>query len=235
MRKIFTGICGGAILFCGTTTLAKQPSIDLGVRAGTLGGGLEAGLGLSDNVNLRAGFNYLTFSFDTTISNIDYKMEPEFKNLSLLLDWHPFGGGFKVIGGVFINNNEIKVSGKPRRDTLWQDYTVPPQYNALRSLAETVEVNGSVDFNPVTPYLGLGWNSNVDREPGWGFGVELGVMFQGKPEVSTLTASAAPPLGYFADHPAVVLALEEEKQAIQNELDEFEYYPVAQFSINYTF
>ena len=229
-------------IFCGLLLVGAQPAlaaegstVDLGIRGGTLGGGIELGIGLSDGLVLRAGANYLKFSFDSTISNIDYEMEPEFANGSLLLDWYPFDGVFRLTGGIFYNGNEIKLTGTPRRDTALSGYEIPAEYAHLEYLADTVRVHGTVEFNTFSPYLGIGWNSNRARTPGWGIALELGVLFQGAPNVTSLSATAAEPLGDYANHPAVLQALEEEKLAIEDDLENYQYYPVASLTLNYTF
>ncbi|NOQ46701.1 MAG: hypothetical protein GQ559_08540 [Desulfobulbaceae bacterium] len=235
MKKKYMVLVGGILLATAGSCLAEQGNLDIGVKGGTLGGGVEMGVGLTDNLNLRAGVNYLKFSFDSTISNIDYEMEPEFKNGSLLLDWYPFSGVFRLTGGMFINNNEISLSGKPRLDTYLAGFEVPAEYAHLEYLADTVRVNGTVDFNTLAPFVGIGWNSNRERTQGWGIACELGVLFQGAPSVSTLSATADEPLGSYADHPVVVSALDQERQAIEDDLENFQYYPVASIMLNYTF
>ncbi len=213
----------------------EQGNIGVGVKAGTLGVGAEVDLGLNEILHLRGGANYLQFSFDSTISNIDYEMEPEFKNFSLLLDVYPFSGSFRITGGIFINNNEIDLTGSPRGDGLWANYSIPSEYSFAEPLKDTIKVNGTVEFNTFAPYVGIGWNSNVEQEKGWGVSFEMGVLFQGAPTVSSLTATAAAPLDAYADNPIVLQVLEQEKKAIEDDLENFQYYPVASLMLHYTF
>ncbi len=235
MKKRYLTITCGLLLAGAQPALAEPGGVDLSVKGGTLGGGIELGIGLTDTLALRAGGNYLKFSFDSTISNIDYEMEPEFANASLLLDWYPFGGVFRLTGGIFYNGNEVALTGTPRRDTYLSGYEVPAEYAHLEYLADTVRVHGTVEFNTFSPYLGIGWNSNRQRTPGWGIAFELGVLFQGAPNVTSLYATAAEPLGSYAGHPAVLQALEEEKLAIEDDLENYQYYPVASLMVSYTF
>ena len=94
-----------------TTVYAESGDVSVGAKGGTLGAGIEMGVDLSDNFTLRGGFNYLQFDFNTTISDIDYNFEPEFKNGSLLLDWHPFTNSFRLTAGAYINKNDVEVEG----------------------------------------------------------------------------------------------------------------------------
>ena len=210
------------LLVASQNSFAEQGDISLALKGGTLGIGGEAGIALTDDFVLRGGVNYLKFDFDSTISDIDYTMEPEFKNGSLLLDWHPFSGAFRLTGGLYVNGNEINVDGTYRRDLLPAEFQ---QY------ADLVRVKGTVDFNSIAPYAGLGWNSNHGQK-GWGVAFDVGVMFQGSPNVSDLYVEAPLDIG---SRPEVVRFLDEQKKAIEDDLDPFQYYPVASLTLSYNF
>ncbi len=223
MKKIIILLAAGFFLFTPAHAEDSSGTVGIGVKAGTLGVGGEVDFKLADSLHLRGGANYLTYSFDSTISNIDYEMEPEYKNASLILDWYPLSGAFRVSGGLFLNGNEIDLVGTPRKDL----YTVPDEYSFATPYIDTIKVNGTVEFNTLAPYIGVGWNSNVEKVKGWGVSFELGVLFQGKPKVTSLYATAAPPLDAFTDHPEVQQILDEEKEKIEDDLENFQYYPVA--------
>ena len=209
--------------------------VDFGLKAGTLGAGVEMGVGLGDAFALRAGVNYLKFSFDSTISNVEYDMEPEFKNGSLLLDWYPFLGSFRLTGGAFINDNTISLTGRPTLDAWFSGYEIPAEYTRYTSRVDIVKVGGTVEFDTLSPYLGVGWNSNAARKNGLGVAFEVGVLFQGSPQVTSLSVAAPDPLHALADHPEVIAALEKQKQAIEDDLEGFQYYPVASLIVSYSF
>jgi len=220
-----------ALLFCCLTLLfvqtcfAGRGDVQIALKGGTLGIGAEIGVGLTDAIILRGGADYLKFNFDSTIDQVDYNMEPELKNASLLLDWHPFANGFRLTGGVYLNDNEINVDGTYRKDL------IPGQYQQYANLTDLAHVKGTVDFNTFAPYAGLGWTSN-HGEKGWGVAFDLGIMFQGEPKVSDLHAES--PFG-LENHPEVVRFLDEQKRAIEDDVDEFQYYPVATINLTYNF
>lgn len=220
--KIQAVVVSCFLLVASQNSFADQGDVSLALKGGTLGIGGEAGIALTDDFVLRGGVNYLKFNFDSTISDIDYTMEPEFKNGSLLLDWHPFSGAFRLTGGLYVNGNEINVDGTYRRDLLPAEFQ---QYAGL------VRVRGTVDFNSIAPYAGLGWNSNHGQK-GWGFAFDVGVLFQGSPNVSDLHVEA--PLD-INGYPEVVRFLDEQKKAIEDDLDPFQYYPVASLTLSYNF
>jgi hypothetical protein len=223
--KIQVIVVSCLLLFCGRNSLAGQGDVNIALKGGTLGVGAEVGVGLSDDLVLRGGVNYLKFDFDSTIDKVDYNMEPEFKNGSLLLDWHPFSGAFRLTGGVYLNGNEIDVDGTYRKDL------IPDEYQKYAYLADRVHVKGTVDFNDIAPYAGLGWTSNHGQK-GWGIAFDLGVMFQGEPKVSELYTDSPYAL---ETQQEVVRFLDEQKRAIEDDVNEFRYYPVASLTLSYNF
>jgi hypothetical protein len=205
---------------------AEESRVGLGVKAGTLGGGGEVHIGLLENVIFRGGINYLKFDFESTISDVDYEMEPEFKTASFLLDWHPFSGAFRLTGGLFLNGNEIHLDGTIRKDL------IPDEYAQYAYLTDRVHLKGNVDFNTLAPYAGIGWSSNQGMQ-GWGVSLDLGVMYQGEPQVSDLTVVTD--LDYASYAVEVDNYLDQQRQEIEEEVEGYKYYPVATFMVSYNF
>lgn len=206
-------------LFAAISTAKAEEGVGFGVKAGTLGGGVELSASLIENTRIRGGFNYLTFSFDSTISDINYDFENDFNSLSLLLDWHPFGSSFFLSGGVYFNNNSISVDG-----------TVDGNIIASE-ISRLVSLSGNVEFQPVAPYAGLGWRSN-NAETGWGIALDMGVLFQGAPDVTDLRLNAPIDVSSIADLQSFLAEQEEE---IEDELSWFQYYPIVSLMLTYNF
>ena len=223
--KMYTRLLLSSFLLWSQNCLAEQGDVNLAMKGGTLGLGAEIGVNLSDDVVVRGGVNSLLFNFDSTVSQVDYNMEPNFKNGSLLLDWHPFSGAFRLTGGLFVNKNEINLDGTYRKDL------IPVEYQQYEGLTDIAHVKGTVDFNSVAPYAGLGWSSNHGQK-GWGLAFDMGIMFQGEAQVSELYIEA--PFGLEA-HPEAIHFLHDQKQALEDDLKPYQYYPVASLTLSYTF
>ncbi len=209
-----------------TSFAAQAQALNLTVQGGTLGLGLELGLKPHADFKIRGGMNFLNFDFDTTISQIDYTFEPTFSNIAVLADWHPLGNAFRLTAGMYWNDNRMDIRGAYRKDMLPQPLA---RYDSLINLAQ---VKGKVEFSQVAPYLGLGWSSTQYSESAWGLHLDLGLMFQGSPEVTELFVEDPWGLGR---HPVAAAFLAQEKQAIQKELDNYEYYPVVSLGLSYRF
>ena len=208
-----------------TRTGHADEGFGLDVRAGTMGVGAEISASLFPHTRLRGGINYLIWEFDSTIDDVDYTFEPQFNSLSALFDVHPFGGAFFLSGGVFFNNNSVGVEGTLPPESF------PAEYQAFDFLSDFVSVTGDVEFNPVAPYVGLGWRSN-SNDTGWGIGLELGVLYQGAPDVTNLRVNAPVDVN---DIEEVQRFLAEQEQEIEDELSWFQWYPVASLLLTYHF
>ncbi len=207
------------------TTARADEGFGIDVKAGTMGVGAEISAALIPHTRLRGGLNYLIWEFDSTIDRIDYTFEPEFNSISALFDIHPFGGAFFLTGGAYFNNNSVGVEGSLPPESF------PAQYQAYDFLSDYVSISGDVEFNPVAPYVGLGWRSN-SNETGWGLGLELGVLYQGAPDVTNLRVNAPVDVN---DVEEVQQFLREQEQEIEDELSWFQWYPVASLLLTYHF
>lgn len=52
-------------------------------------------------------------------------------------------------------------------------------------------LNGEIEHQKVVPYLGAGWVFGARKKSGFGFALDLGVFFRGKPDDVTLSASGS--------------------------------------------
>ena len=85
---------------------AELGRVAFGVKAGTLGVGAEASVGITRHIAVRAGLNRFNLERDQEFGNIDYRLTPRLRSLTALLDLHPFGGAFRLSGGIISNRNE---------------------------------------------------------------------------------------------------------------------------------
>ncbi len=208
-----------------TTASAQHALADdfsTGIKISTLGPGIEFQQRFGRTLGVRLGANYLPITTNFTVDDVRYKADFSWKNASLLADVYPFSGIFRITGGVFYNGNTVDVSGTPTGDVQIGGNTY--------SSSEVGTITGSVDFKKIVPYAGIGWSGGRASNGEWTFAFDLGVMFQGSPSVSRLTASGA--LGSDADF---TTDLEKERADIKDEMDSYQYYPVVALSLAYHF
>jgi hypothetical protein len=143
----------------------------LAARGSTLGIGVEASYRINRNLGLRAGGNYLEFSRDATIENIDYKATPHFESGTVILDLYPTGESFHLSGGLLLNRNEGRLNARLNQDIEIGGQTYTP--------AQVGSLVGTVDFKKTAPYVGLGFAGRGRVS----ILFDLGVGFTGTPRV----------------------------------------------------
>ncbi len=214
---------------------------------------------ISDNFAIKAGFD--TFSIndyevtdDTTKYNFDLKLE----DFMLVSDYHPFAGSFKLTGGMIVNNSVLDGDITPNtRDTDRIEFTFNGKDYSY-SLDDLGSIKTKVDFDPIAPYVGFGWDTSFDKKSGFGFTFDLGVAYQGAAQASyTLKYGKALDIDKAtADIPdgpvkeAKIKEIKDKQQEIKNELEssldsemaslqeelnKYEWMPYISIGFNYKF
>jgi len=214
-RMLVAGLA--AALMCGQTVLGE--GVGLTAEVGSLGFGGDITMGLGDRVNARVGVNWWSFDVDILMDEATVKGSVDLLTFPVLLDWHCFGGGFRVSAGPVINQNKITLSVTP--DSILSlgdtDYTIQ-------------SLDGSITFDSVGGYLGIGYGNAVSADGHWFFACDFGVLYHGTPTV-TATARAGDPL--LQD--LVNRDLQKEVADLQDDIDGLRYYPVISIGLSYRF
>ena len=203
---------------------AQAAVVGIGVtgKVGTtgLGGDLTVPL-ISNWLNLRGGYNFGELRPSVTEGDIKYKADVHLESVPILLDLHPFHGGFRITGGVFYNRNEIDLSSVVDASTI----------GLGGSGFGTATVNANVGWSEeFAPYLGIGWgnaadDNTLDLPIAVGFSLDIGAFYQGSPNVflteSTGSVSAAD--------------LAAEAAQIEDDLSELKFFPVVTVGIHIRF
>lgn len=219
MRKKLLGIAATSVMFLPSMAMADT---GIGAKIGTLGAGVELTKNLYTNINGRVGLNAGSLDESGTESGINYNIDFDVKSATLFFDWHPFSGGMRVSVGAAATDNELKLVGVSTTG-----YTIGgKEYDA----DEVATLNGTVEFDSFTPYLGIGWGNAVDRDGRWTFSADLGVLFQGDAEAKLTATGTA-----LVNDPEFQAKLAAEEAELNQSLDDFELYPVLSFGIGYRF
>jgi opacity protein-like surface antigen len=194
------------------------------VDLGTTGLGLHVTTPLAAKLNGRIGVNVANYSYDGSTSDMDYDFKLKLKTVDALLDYYPFDGAFRVTGGVVYNGNKIDARAKPNGGS----YNIN---NVTYTAADVGDLSSKIDFRKAAPYLGIGWGNAVKAQ-GWSVGMDLGVMFQGKPKTQ-LASNNCTAMAEFCDRLANDVAAENVK--LGEEVKDFKLYPVIRVGVNYRF
>lgn len=187
-----------------TEALEYKPlkNIGIGVRASTLGVGVEATTAINKTFRVRSGLNAMPYNHDFTIDIDDQNVrdaigyDPEYKlrgkvsfvNGHVLFDINPFGDSlFHVTAGVFLGENKLKADGRLVDPRTGQDAVLLPGEDWPNIYFDDYEIdikNGritadlTVGENFVKPYLGIGIGRSLPKKR-VGFMFELGAMYHG--------------------------------------------------------
>lgn len=193
---------------------AIDPAVS--VRLGSLGFGVEAGLGLTDQFSTRLDLSRYDIGLNERVDGIEYDLDLEWRSIALFADWHPFESAFRFTAGMFRNNSDFSGSANAASLTIGSS-----EYRG-------VGLDADVRYRSYAPYLGLGWETDLLKANGWGFNVDLGILYQGSGEVS-LNAT-----GFSADIVDPVDIAQAERD-FEKDIEEYKYYPVFSFGIAYKF
>jgi len=223
MKKRVQFILVGVIFisFLGNQAYADSGGTGIAVKASTLGAGVELTKQIFPSINVRLGVNGYDYEYNGKKREIDYDIDLKLFSAAGLIDWYPFSGDFRLTAGALWNGNKIDLQAKPMTSYIIGDTTYTP--------SQVGSLKGSIEFNSVAPYAGIGWGNAASKSRKWGITFDLGVVYQGSPDI-TLTAD-----GTLASNAAFLAELENEKLRLEDSLDEYEYYPVVSLGIYYRF
>jgi hypothetical protein len=222
----------GCVALAALALLAAPPAeaqVGIGVKGGTQGLGAELTVGILPQLEGRLGINGYSYSDRRDAGGIEYDAEANLRTGSALLDWHPGGRGFRLTGGLVYNATEIEgLSITPASGTY-------PIGNLEVPAALLGNLRGEIDFDPVVPYAGLGWGAPLAAGGRVGASLDLGVFFQGDGDV-TLTPIFAPgsPIPDIPGAEALLRSqLDLEEREIEEDIADYELYPVLSFGITF--
>lgn len=224
MKTFFaTAVVLAVTLLPGSNAMADD-NLWFGVKAGTLGLGLEASWRPIPWFDLRAGANKYDYDDTGSQAGINYDatlaLETYFLTANLRFPLSPF----RMTVGAYANGNEVQlVSQDMSTYTIGDDSFSPADVGTLRS---------TTSFDGVAPYIGAGFDFNLVGR--LGLSLDFGVLLHGEPIV-TLTSD-----GTLASDPGPLgdqfrAALEDERLQLEAEVEDLKAYPVISLGFNFNF
>ena len=99
---------------------------------------------------------------------------------------------------------------------------------------EVGSLTGALDFDGISPYLGLGWGKAPKSGKGFGFDLDVGVLFQGSPNVSLMASCGTAIMGTQACDD-LLADVQDEEVSLSTDAEDFDVFPVVSAGISYTF
>ncbi|WP_129645316.1 hypothetical protein [Peristeroidobacter agariperforans] len=192
----------------------------LGVTGGTLGVGPELAFRASPYLGARANAGFLTISRDEEVDDISYDGDLNLNSFGVMLDWYPTGDGLRISVGARANNNEVELVGAPTTNVTIGGTTYSP--------AQVGTLVGTVTTDDFAPALTIGYGGTLAK--GFTLGAEIGVLWQGKPTIDNLRAT-----GPLAGTNQFQADIEREQQRIEDEVSDYDLWPILQLAFLYRF
>lgn len=217
---------------------SSDPVVGIGIKGSLLGGGVEVAARVTHRTNVRAGFNYFSYSRGFNKDSIAYNGQLNFKTVEAHYDIFPFAGKFHVSPGV------LAYIGDPITATAAVAGGQSFSLGGTKYFSDTgtpVTGSGKIDFNRAAPMATFGWGNLVPRNHGhFSVPVELGVAFQGSPKATlNLAGNVCDSPGIncrsVATDTAVQANILSEQTKINNSMSFFKAYPIISVGFGYSF
>jgi hypothetical protein len=212
--------CGALLLvLLASATASADNDFGLGVKAGTLGLGLEASWQPLPYLEVRVGANSFDYDDDGSQAGIDYDATLSLESIYGTANFHFPVSPMRITAGVYSNGNELLLLNDEGQDLNIGGIVYPGA--GIGTLSSTTS------FASTSPYLGIGFDFTLAGKVG--MNLDLGVLWQGDPEV-TLDASGA-----LSTDPGFQASLEAERQDLEDEASDFKAWPVISLGFVYKF
>lgn len=218
--------------------LSSRPfsSYAIGVKADTLGVGIETATPLAHDFNLRMGTDFFAYGYPFQTNGVHYNAELDFRSAQARLDWFPWHNGFHVSPGILYFKNSMTAAA-----------TVPPgqpfqlnDQNFINSVNDPVHGSAVVHVpHRVAPMLTIGFGNLLPRS-GRHFSVpfEIGAAFVGTMKTSVElrgTACTTDGCVNMATDPDTQNDLKQEVKDINDTLSSIPIYPIVSIGFSYRF
>ena len=233
LRRHLLPVLGTSLLLI--PGLAVAGNLGIAGKISSLGYGIEADWILSDKFSVRGQFNQLSYDDSFKEDDINYEGTLDLSSFGALLDWHPFGGAFRLTAGGFSVDNELR--GFTDEEGTYEigdsTYTVGPD--------DDLEARALIELGDgFKPYLGFGWGHSPANKGGLLLSFDIGVLIQGSPEVDLEVTGTAVDEGSgltvdFSTDPTVQAEVQKEEDNLEDDLKSFDLYPVVSFGVGWRF
>jgi hypothetical protein len=164
-----------------------------------------------------------SYNKDRTESGIDYKAKATFSRLGVFGDYFPFNGGFRLTGGVTVNNQKVDLTSTAQAGS---QMTVG---NQTVTLAADDRLYVAIKVPKTTPYIGLGWG-HQQADKGIGFVADFGATI-GKAKL-TVDATGT----NLGNRSLVTQAdIDKETQELRDGVGKITFIPQISLGLNYRF
>jgi len=218
---------------------SELPRFGAGVKASTLGIGIEGATAVTKRSNVRFGFNFFDYDETKRKDGVSYTAAANFRSLELKYDQYLFSG-FHVSPGILLyNGNKVNATASVPAGQSFSLGNARYFSNQNSPIGGTGTLKAGKNGAPMI-LVGMG-NLLPRNERHFGMNFEAGVAFQGAPQTTlSLTGTAcaiSPTAGCVnaATDPTVQSNVRSEQDKINDDLKMLKYYPVVSLGLSWRF
>jgi hypothetical protein len=215
---------------------SSLPRIGTGVKASTLGIGVEGATAVTQSSNVRVGFNIFNYSRIRTRHGVTYDGELDLRSLQITYDQYLFRGFHISPGLLAYNGTHIDASASVPAG---QSFTLGGT-RYFSGQTNPINGTGTMSVPKAAPMVLFGVGNLLPRSGRHlGFSVEAGVVFEGSPSTKLNlmgTACAVSPTSgclNAATDPTVQRSIQAEQDKLNSDLEPFKYFPVLSVGISW--
>lgn len=222
------------------TSTRPFSAVGIAAKVGLGGIGFEVATPLGRKVNLRGGGNFFGYSTTVNDSGTAYAGNLQLRSGTVGIDWFPFGGSFRLSGGVeMYNGNQITATATVAPGTSFTENSV----TYYSSAADPVHGTASVLLgNKAGPTFSLGWGNIVPRKKGSHISVpfEFGAVYTGVPKLALSLAGTTCDVNgkncqTIASNTSIQQNITAQQNTYQNDLNALRFYPILSIGFGYKF
>lgn len=220
MKTLSLRIAVLAVALAASGSALADHNFGVGVKAGTLGIGVEGTWRPLPYIDFRAGANQYDYTDNGIYGGINYDAEINLDNYYLTGNLRFPLSPFRLTGGLYSNGNEFNAQNADNGAIIIVGGDPYP--------ADAVgTVSAKASFDSTSPYLGVGFDFTLLGKVG--MNLDFGVLWQGSPQVSIGTD------GLLSGDPTFEASLEAERVELENELSDYKAWPVVSLGFVFNF
>jgi hypothetical protein len=192
--------------------ILPTPHIAVGGVGSTLGLGGDVAVGIGSHIVIRGAKTVGSLGINHSIDAQTYNIFAKADNRAVMVDVHPFGGGFYLSAGRVMNHSSITLTGQPSSGGT---YTFDGQTYQADSVGSLV---GAVRLPQNPTFFGLGWDHTFGNSWPSSLTSRIGVLHQDR---ATLDLAATGSYGQASNpnHASFQAALDAERTKQEQSLD----------------
>ncbi len=206
--------------FAVTGTAVADHNFGVGVKAGTLGIGVEGTWRPLPYIDLRVGANQYDYKDSGLYGGVNYDAEFNLDNYYVTGNLRFPLSPFRLSGGLYSNGNEFNAVSGDNGAIIFIGGDPYPA-DAVGTLS------AGAAFDSTSPYVGVGFDFTVLGKVG--LILDFGMLWQGSPQVSM---SADGPL---AGIPMFEASLDAERAELEDQLSDYKAWPVVSLGFVFNF